>query len=194
MRRRLDHTHSCGQGGDPRRIRVELCQGSQQDQGWRGPHQLGMTNDYDDPFRLYLASRPSSIPDVVEQYAEEAAFLWCLRDAATDEPHYALRHLAVLEERIEAHIDGLRVAGDAGLSIAWGQLDQRAGPGELFVAATLSLESRNGASLERALQLAESAPPSRRGLFGALGWASRDALRGHVVAWLDDTSSFRRLA
>ena len=153
-----------------------------------------MATGLGDTSRLDAASTPSIIPDVVEQHAEEAAFLWCLRDAATDEPHYALRHLAALEERIEAHIDGLRVAGEAGLAIAWAQLDQYGGPGELFVVATLSLESRDPISLERALQFAESAPVSRRGLFGALGWVSRDALRGQAVAWLDDTSSFRRLA
>jgi uncharacterized protein (TIGR02270 family) len=152
-----------------------------------------MATKHGEAVRLDPASTPSIILDVVEQHAEDAAFLWCLRDAATDEPHYALRHLAALEERIEAHIDGLRVAGEAGLSIAWDQLDQHGGPGELFVMATLSLESRNPTSLERALQFAESAPASRLGLFGALGWASRDALRGQVVVWLDDTSSFRRL-
>ena len=153
-----------------------------------------MATKYGDTLRLDPASTPSIILDVVEQHAEDAAFLWNLRDAATDEPHYALRHLAALEERIEAHIDGLRVAGEAGLAIAWAQLDQYGGPGELFVVATLSLESRNPTSLERALQFAESAPVSRRGFFGALGWVSRDALRGQIVAWLDDTSSFRRLA
>jgi uncharacterized protein (TIGR02270 family) len=133
------------------------------------------------------------IRDVVEQHAEEAAFLWALRDTAAEGPHYALRHLAALDERIEAHMDGLRVAGEAGLTTGWAQLDEHPGPGELFVVATLSLESRNLPSLERALQFAESVPESRRGLFCALGWVSRDALRGHVVAWLGDASPFRRL-
>src|SRR4030095_1130335 len=105
LRSRLDHTHSCRRGGNRGRIGVEPFQGSQQDQGRRGPYQLGMATEDGDASRLDAALTPSIIPDVVEQHAEEAAFLWNLRDAATEEPHYALRHLAALEERIEAHID-----------------------------------------------------------------------------------------
>lgn len=140
-----------------------------------------------------MIAAPTIITDIIEQHAEDAAFLWCLRDAATEQPQYTLRHLADLEERIEAHIDGLRVAGKAGLATAWAHLDQYGGPGELFVVATLSLESRNETDIERVLGFAESNLQSRRGLFGALGWVSRDALRGQVAAWLDDSSSFRRI-
>jgi len=116
-----------------------------------------------------------------------------MRDAATDQPHYDLRRLASLEERLEAHIDGLRVAEDAGLEIAWAQAEQYGEPGELFAIATLALESRHGTMIEQVLRFAESVPKSRRGLFGALGWVSRDALRGHVVTWLASSSAFRRL-
>ena len=47
------------------------------------------------------------IPVVVEQRAEEAAFLWLLRDSAVIEPHYSLPDVAHLDDRTEAHIDGL---------------------------------------------------------------------------------------
>src|SRR5262245_31976954 len=107
------------------------------------------------------------IPEIVEQHAEEAAFLWHLRDAATDQPHYTLRSLAGLERRVEANVDGLRVAGEAGLKIAWHQLDQYGGAGELFTVATLALEGHMEI-LDRVLAFAESAPGSRRGLFGAI--------------------------
>ena len=59
----------------------------------------------------------SSIPVVVEQHAEEAAFLWLLRDSAVHDPHYYLYDLAHLDDRTEAHIDGLRIAGDEGWEI-----------------------------------------------------------------------------
>ncbi|MBW2737521.1 MAG: hypothetical protein JRE64_01460, partial [Deltaproteobacteria bacterium] len=54
------------------------------------------------------------IESIVEQHAEEAAFLWLLRDAAVQAPHYSLNDLADMDERVEANNDGLRVAGEAG--------------------------------------------------------------------------------
>lgn len=137
---------------------------------------------------------PAIVPNVVERHSAEAAFLWSLRDAATDQPHYTLGHLAKLEARLEAHIDGLRVAKDAGFEIARAQLDRAPGPGELFVVATLALERRDDKSVEFVLDLAEAAPAARRGLFGALGWVTPVTLRGRVVRWLDASSHFRRLA
>jgi len=58
------------------------------------------------------------IESIVEQHAEEATFLWILRDAAAQAPHYSLKDLADIDERVEAHIDGLRVAGDP-VRIPW---------------------------------------------------------------------------
>ena len=43
------------------------------------------------------------IPAVVEQHAEEAAFLWILREGAVHAPHYALKDLRKLDLRVEAH-------------------------------------------------------------------------------------------
>ena len=54
------------------------------------------------------------ISSIVSQHAEEAAFLWLLRSHALRAPHYALKDLAKLDGRVEAHLDGLpqdRIAG-----------------------------------------------------------------------------------
>ena len=134
------------------------------------------------------------VPSVVERHAVEAAFLWSLRDAATDQPHYTLGHLAKLEARLEAHVDGLRTAKVAGFERARAQLDRVPGPGELFVVTTLALEGREEKQIELVLDVAEATPATRRGLFGALGWVTPDTLRGRVVSWLDASSTFRRLA
>ena len=108
--------------------------------------------------------------DIVEQHAEEAAFLWLLRDKAVDAPHYAPRHLARLEERVEAHLDGLRVAGEVGFEIATAELDRHPEMGELFAVSVLALESGDPARLAPLLEVARAAPEARRGLFGAIGW------------------------
>jgi uncharacterized protein (TIGR02270 family) len=134
------------------------------------------------------------VADVVERHAEEAAFLWLLRDAATDQPHFDLQSLGRLEERVEAHLDGLRVAGEAGYQIAWDNFQQSPGPGELFTISLTALEGGDPTRIARTLDFAEAFPTARRGFFGALGWATRQTLRGEVAAWLQATVPFRRLA
>ena len=78
---------------------------------------------------------------VLTQHAEETAFLWHLRAAAVSEPHYDLPSLARLDNRVEAHLDGLRVAGDHGWQFALEQLEAHPEPGETFACADLAFIS-----------------------------------------------------
>jgi hypothetical protein len=77
------------------------------------------------------------LPNILRQHAEQAAFLWTVYDRARlfpdenpemDEVRIA-RHL----ERLEAHLDGLRVAGAAGLAMAEDRYREYPEAGELFV-------------------------------------------------------------
>lgn len=122
--------------------------------------------------------------DIVTQHAEEAAFLWHLRDLAVDRPHYATRHLLRLEERLEAHLDGLAEAGPTGLEAAQAQLDRHPEAGEAFTLALLALEARAEDRLGALQELAASEPATKRGLAGALGWVEPRALQGLVGPWL----------
>ncbi len=115
------------------------------------------------------------IPTIIEQHAEEAAFLWLQREAAVHDPHYDLKDLAKLEDRIEAHIDGLLIAGDAG----WGfcqQAIQLEEPGEVFAAAVLCLGSGEKQRLEEVISAACTANENWRGLLSATGWLGKDQL------------------
>jgi uncharacterized protein (TIGR02270 family) len=142
---------------------------------------------------MQAGSAARIIAHIVEQHAEEAAFLWLLRDAAVDAPHYALRHLARLDERVEAHIDGLRVAGDPGWEIALAQLAQHREAGEVFAAGVLALESQDQAKIGQVIAVVEAAPEATRGLISALGWLRPESLRGLVKSFLDDASPIRRM-
>ncbi|PXF58144.1 MAG: hypothetical protein C4B58_07635 [Deltaproteobacteria bacterium] len=120
------------------------------------------------------------IENIVEQHAEEAAFLWLLRDDAVQAPHYSLKDLADLDERVEAHIDGLRIAGDVGWSICADALAQQEEPGEVFAAAVLAFESGQDQRIKMVLEAAATEPELSRGLISALGWLRFDQVKGHI--------------
>jgi uncharacterized protein (TIGR02270 family) len=114
------------------------------------------------------------IQTVVSQHAEEAAFLWLLRDAAVGQPHYSLADLAKLDNRVDAHIDGLRVAGDDGWDILRKQLEDKPEPGEVFAAAVLAFESNKEDRVGFVIKFGTTSVEASRGLVSALGWLPYD--------------------
>jgi uncharacterized protein (TIGR02270 family) len=109
------------------------------------------------------------IPVIVSQHAEEAAFLWMLRDNAVYAPHYALGDLVRLDGRVEAHLDGLRVAGDPGWELA--KTAAAAGAaGAVFAAAVLALEGGKDDRITFVVEQGCATPAKSRGLVSALGW------------------------
>jgi uncharacterized protein (TIGR02270 family) len=115
------------------------------------------------------------IPAVLERHAEEAAFLWLLRDRAVARPHYTLDTLTELDQRVEAHLDGLRVAGEIGARLAHDQFLEFPEPGEVFVAAVLAFETASTAAIPQLLDAVEVAPALGRAVVSAVGWLSDEA-------------------
>jgi uncharacterized protein (TIGR02270 family) len=119
-----------------------------------------------------------TVVPILQQHAEEVAFLWLLRESAVRAPHYTLRDLADLDDRIAGHLDGLRVAADRGLELCLAAL--RTGePGEVFAAAVLALESSDGSVLERVLDVALVSEGGARAVVSAFGWISAE----HATRW-----------
>lgn len=106
---------------------------------------------------------------VLDQHAEEAAFLALLRDYAVRAPHYDLEELAELDQRIEAHLDGLAIAGQAGHDALLEQLDAHA-QGEAFALAVLAMQAGDDALIGRMRACLAASPEARRGFAAALGW------------------------
>jgi uncharacterized protein (TIGR02270 family) len=135
-----------------------------------------------------------TIKPIIEQHAEEAAFLWPQRDAAIHEPHYSLKDIAHLDDRLEAHIDGLRIAGETGWEICKQALALNE-PGEVFVAALLAFEGDDGQLVDEVLKVAIEAPENWRALISALGWLSDEDYQRWVPGLLTANDlSYRRLA
>jgi len=124
------------------------------------------------------------IPHIIDQHAEEAAFLWLLRNNAIHAPHYDLKELAQLDERLEAHIDGLRIAGDYAWQVCLENLQFKES-GEMFAAAMLAFESNDSEKIHTLYNIAEAAPETIKGLISALGWIDGKHLQGKVLGMLD---------
>jgi hypothetical protein len=74
---------------------------------------------------------------ILRQHAEQAAFLWTVYDRARlfpeANPEMDELRISRLLERLEAHLDGLRLAGSAGQTLAAERYAEYPEPGELFV-------------------------------------------------------------
>jgi uncharacterized protein (TIGR02270 family) len=139
---------------------------------------------------MLAASRQPVLP-VVHQHAEESAILRNTRSVLVRAAHVRLLHLARIDERIAAHLDGLAVAGEHGARLCEAALETP-GTGEVFAAALGAIASRDQARMDRLFALAESLAGARRGLISAFGWASAYDLKGIVAELLASRSPIRR--
>lgn len=119
------------------------------------------------------------IPHIIDQHAEEAAFLWLLREDAVSAPHYDLDDLAKLDDRIDAHLDGLRIAGDYAWQACSENLQIKES-GEVFAAAVLALEGRSVERINQVYTIVEEVPETMNGLISAFGWVENHNLQGKV--------------
>ena len=78
--------------------------------------------------------------------------------------------LARLDDRVEAHIDGLRVADAPGWEIARTALVEIGEPGEVFAAGVLAFESGSAERIHQVIEAGTATPEASRGLISALGW------------------------
>ncbi len=131
------------------------------------------------------------IPVIIERHAEDAAFLWLLRDSAINAPHYSLKDLAGLDDRVDANIDGLRVAGEAGWDSCKSALETGE-PGEVFVAAVSAFESADGNRIDTVAQVAQMTAENFRALVSAVGWLDYTIVAPLVSSLLSANSSLYR--
>jgi uncharacterized protein (TIGR02270 family) len=137
-----------------------------------------------------MAADEKIITDIVNEHADEASFLWLQHASAVHSPNYSLQQLFDLNERLEAHIDGLRVAGEHGWKIAEALLGNE-NPEDFFPAAVLALES-DDTRFEELILRASQAPEAIPGLISAVGWVSAQFLTRRVKALLEDKAPLKQ--
>jgi len=130
---------------------------------------------------------------IIAQYAEEASFLWLLRNRAVHAPHYRLSDLSALDSRIEAHLDGIRTAGDAGWEICKGALAYMEA-GEIFTGGIIAFEGNKSERIRVMLETGICSAELSRGIISALGWLSYAHAEGHIKRLLNaGQAEFRRI-
>lgn len=128
---------------------------------------------------------------VIRQHAENAAFLWTQRDRAITAPHYRLKDIAKLDERVEANVDGLRVAGEVGWSLCVDGLEQK-GPGEVFATAVLAFGGTDPSKIEKVFEVSEAVPGLHRPVVSALGWLDVERSKPHLAGLLASENPLKR--
>lgn len=132
----------------------------------------------------------ASLLQVVTEHAEEASFLWLQRAFAVHAPNYSPKQFSDLDERLAAHIDGLRVAGDEGWKLVETALDSE-GPEDFFAAGVLAIEAHDG-RFDQLVARVKGAPEVIPGLISASGWVSWRFIEEQVKSLLDNTSPLKQ--
>ncbi len=128
------------------------------------------------------------IQPLVMRHAEDAAFYWMQRDANATSPLIRFDRLRHFDRLLNAHLDGLRVAGEPGWDIALKNLIRWRTNGETFTAYVLMLESGNAEKLNTLWRLVKTCPDTTySGLISALGWVAPGVALSWLEFWLGQT-------
>ncbi|AZO16732.1 hypothetical protein EJ069_19645 [Mesorhizobium sp. M2A.F.Ca.ET.043.05.1.1] len=137
--------------------------------------------------------RVATIAAIVNQHAEDAAFLWLRRRSEIDGPILDETGIGRIDQRLDADLEGLMAAGEAGWEAAWARFADYAEPGELFVLGALALRWGDtdliAAAIDAATGLGDAGLSS---LSAAIARMPRENLRPLVAKWLDAPDALQR--
>ena len=128
------------------------------------------------------------IPPLVHRHAGDAAFYWQQHDGSVHSPLVGLPQLLEFDRLLDAHLDGLRVAGQSGWEITLAQLQRWQRAPEVFVSSVLALEHSDPGTRLAAVWAVVQKDPARtlRGLISALAWGPTEQSLGWCRHWLGD--------
>lgn len=119
------------------------------------------------------------IEDIISEHAEEASFLWTLRNQVLWRPRYSLNNLVELDDRLDAHLDGLKIAGELGWKIAKSNL-MNDEAGEVFVPSLLAWESGDPERINQITSVGCTSPNYIREIVSSLGWIGYTKAQPHI--------------
>jgi uncharacterized protein (TIGR02270 family) len=106
---------------------------------------------------------------IAQQMADNASFLWVLRDRQRREPYVYAEHIKELDGRIQANLDGLLLYGEEAWAIAQANGEFPQG-GEAFCLGVLAFSGDDVNKIQYATEFALQNPDTFKGMVSALAW------------------------
>jgi uncharacterized protein (TIGR02270 family) len=113
---------------------------------------------------------------LLERHLHEASFAFSQRELCAAAPHHDARSLGELDANLEAHLDGLRLGGDAAWEICRAALPD-GDAGVTFAAAELALSRGELRRFAEVLAIASVDAALAEGVRGALAWVPVERAR-----------------
>lgn len=133
---------------------------------------------------------PAIIEPLIAGHATDAAFYWLQIDQSISSFHLRPVRLRLFSNRLDAHLEGLEVAGAEGVQPAFAALDRWKKPGEAFVCTWLVSQHPDAASLGRLASHLEEQPDTLlRGAISALAWLPEGAAHPLIERWSQPQAS-----
>ncbi|MCA0023966.1 MULTISPECIES: HEAT repeat domain-containing protein [unclassified Mesorhizobium] len=142
--------------------------------------------------KLEGAPERQIVPDVVRQHAEQAAFFWAQRDTLMEDDPPDLHVVAGVDRRLEANLDGLRIAGPAAWPFVVAAYEDFPEKGELFLYGWMAIEQNDGRRVADAVEFGRQSQDGARGLVGALAWHKPVTIAPLVRDWIGAPDAFKR--
>ncbi|RWB20968.1 MAG: hypothetical protein EOQ40_12245 [Mesorhizobium sp.] len=130
--------------------------------------------------------RLATIPAIVDQHAEDAAFLWSRRRREIDGPLLNEIDIGRIDQRLDADLEGLFASGEAAWAAANARFSDYPQAPELFVMACLALHWEEETKLAKVFEAAAALGETGiNAISGAIARTPREKLRSFVARWID---------
>ncbi len=104
-----------------------------------------------------------------ERMVDNASFLWLLRSLAVNRSNYFKEDLVVLDERIQAQLEGLMSSPEQSWELCVAALELKQ-PGEMFTSAIIAFNSLDVKKIQYVVEAASDDPLVMQGLISAMAW------------------------
>ncbi len=110
------------------------------------------------------------VKSIIEQHVEEAAFCWLRREDSLWRPNINLNQFYRIEQRLDAHLEGLRINADYAWPYALKRMTQWKTADEVFAASYIAIQTSKEEQLDAITKIVQLNKDAHNGLSAALHW------------------------